>query len=128
MLSVIVEVSEPFNISKGRSPLLPGVFADVLIQGKTLYNAVALPRDSIREGNNIWLVNDNRLHIQPLEIVRADKDFAYVVSGIPDKASVVISSLDVATDGMKVRTELDVTGDSEQEKQDNGLSSGLEEK
>ena len=78
--------------------------------------------------NKIWLVNDNRLHIQLLEIVRADKDFAYVVSGIPDKANVVISSLDVATDGMKVRTEFDVTADSEQEKQDNSLSSGPEGK
>lgn len=128
MLSVIVEVTDPFNLSNGRSPLLPGIFADVMIQGKTLYNAVALPRDSIREGNKIWLVNDSRLHIQPLDIVRADKDFAYVVSDIPDKANVVISSLDVATDDMKVRTEFDVTGDGEQEKQDNSLSSGPEDK
>ena len=127
MLSVIVEVSDPFNISKGKSPLLPGIFAGVLIEGKTLLDAVAVPRDAIREGNKIWLVNDNRLHIQPLEIVRADKDFAYVVSGLPNNANVVISSLDVATEGMEVRTEFDVTANDEQEKRDSGQPGDPEE-
>ncbi len=120
MLSVIIEVPHPFKISQGRSPLLPGVFAKVLIQGKTLRDAIAVPRDAIREGDNVWLLNNNRLHIQPLEIVRADKDFAYVISGIPDQANVVISSLDVVTDGMKVRTQFDVTTNDDQVRQGGG--------
>ena len=107
--------------------MLPGIFAGVLIEGKTLLDAVAVPRDAIREGNKIWLVNDNRLHIQPLEIVRADKDFAYVVSGLPNNANVVISSLDVATEGMEVRTEFDVTANDEQEKRDSGQPGDPEE-
>jgi RND family efflux transporter MFP subunit len=128
MISVIVEVPDPFKISQGKSPLLPGIFAEVMIQGKTLQNAIAVPRDAIREGNNVWLVNNNRLHIQPLEIVRSDKDFAYVVSGIPDKANVVVSSLDVATDGMKVRTQLDdVTTNDNEVKQVDGQAGGPEE-
>jgi len=47
------------------------------------------------------------LHIQPLNIIRADKDFAYVVSGLDDEAIIVTSSLDVVTDGDKVRTSAD---------------------
>lgn len=126
MLSVIIEVPEPFKVSEGESPLLPGIFAKVLIQGKILRNAIAVPRDAIREGDNVWLVNNDRLHIQPLEIIRADRDFAYVVSGIPDQANIVISSLDVATDGMKVRTQFDVTTNDEQVKQDGEQSVGPE--
>jgi RND family efflux transporter MFP subunit len=122
MISVIVEVPDPFKVSDGRPPLLPGVFAEVLIQGKTLSNAVAVPRDAIREGNQIWLVNDNRLHIQSLEIVRTDKNFGYVVSGVPDEANVVISSLDVVVDGMKVRTQADIAIQGEQVKQDSNKS------
>jgi RND family efflux transporter MFP subunit len=104
MVPVVVEVSHPFKVSGGRPPLLPGVFAKVLIKGKTLHNAVAVPRDAIREGDKIWLVNDNRLHIRTLKIVRADKNFAYVTSGIEDGAEVITSSLDVVVDGMQVRT------------------------
>jgi len=109
MISVVVEVLEPFKVIDGRPPLLPGVFAEVLIQGNILGNAVAVPRDAIREGNQVWLVDGNRLRIRPLKIARVDKNFAYVVSDDLDKAKVVISSLDAVVDGMEVRLEADVT-------------------
>jgi len=128
MISVVVEVPHPFKVSEGKAPLLPGVFAEVLIQGRTLRDAVAVPRDAIREGSKVWLVNNNLLHIQPLDIVRADKDFAYVVSGVPDQADVVISSLDVAINGMEVRTEGDVTANDEQVRDDSSQSGNPEEK
>lgn len=113
MISVIVEVSEPFDARNGRPPLLPGVFAEVLIQGNTLGNAVAVPRDAIREGSQMWVVNGNHLSVRPLKIVRVDKNFAYVVSDVLDEAKVVISSLDAVIDGMEVRTEADTTTQNE---------------
>ena len=116
MISIVIEVPDPFKVVDGRPPLLPGVFAEVLIQGNTLRNAVAVPRDAIREGNQMWLVNGNRLRIRPLKIVRVDKNFAYVVSDVLDKANVVISSLDAVVDGMEVRIEADVTTQNEQVK------------
>jgi multidrug efflux system membrane fusion protein len=127
MISVVVEVPEPFKVSKDDSPLLPGLFVEVLIHGKTLHNAVAIPRDAVREGNRLWLVKDNLLHIQPLDVVRADKDFAYVVTGIEDKANIVTSSLDVAIDGMKIRTEAVLTAGGEKNRQNNLNASSTEE-
>jgi hypothetical protein len=45
-----------------------------------------------------------------LKIARADKDFAYTSSGLEGGALIVVSSLDMATDGMVVRTQAnDVT-------------------
>jgi RND family efflux transporter MFP subunit len=105
MISVVVEVPEPFKVVDGRPPLLPGVFTEVLIQGKTLRDAVAVPRDAIREGNRVWLVNGNRLSLLSLKIVREDKNFAYVVSEVLEGANIVTSSLDAVVDGMEVRTE-----------------------
>lgn len=123
MISVVVEVPEPFDASNSKPPLLPGVFVEVLIEGNTLRNAVAVPRDAIRQGNKVWLVNDDRLHIQSLEIVRADKSFAYTISGVDDQAMIVVSSLDTVVDGMQVRTQLEnaiegkqVTGDNNEPK------------
>ena len=104
MVPVVVEVPRPLAASEGKPPLLPGAFVEVLIAGKTLKNAVAVPRDAIRGQNSVWLVNDNRLHITPLDIVRADKEFAYVTSGIPDGAALVTSALDAVVEGMTVRT------------------------
>jgi multidrug efflux pump subunit AcrA (membrane-fusion protein) len=116
MISVVVEVPEPFDALNGRPPLLPGIFTEVLIQGNTLRNAVAVPRDAIRKGNQMWVVNGNRLGIRHLKIVRVDKNFAYVVLDVPDVVNVVISSLNAVIDGMEVRTEADITLQDEQVK------------
>ena len=94
--------------------MLPGVFAEVLIAGKVLKNAVAVPRDAVRESNKVWAVNANRLHIRTLEIGRADKDFAYVISGLEHGAQIIVSSLDMVTEGMTVRTVPDEIADSAQ--------------
>jgi RND family efflux transporter MFP subunit len=116
MISVVIEVPEPFDALNGRPPLLPGVFVEVLIQGNTLDNAVAVPRDAIREGSQMWLVNGNRLSVRPLKIVRVDKNFAYVVSDDLDQANVITSSLDAVIDGMEVRTQADIDLQGRQEK------------
>jgi len=128
MISVVVEVPKPFDALNSRPPLLQGVFAEVLIQGNTLSDAVAVPRDAIREGNQMWIVNGNRLGVRPLKIVRADKNFAYVVSKDLDKANVVISSLDAVIDGMEVRTEADTVTTGESVENNGGQQDEQEDK
>jgi len=107
MVSVVVEVPQPLELSNGKPPLLPGAFVSVRIVGRTLHGAVAVPRDAIHGGNRVWLVEDDRLHIEELDIVRADKDFAYVTEGIPEGALIVVSSLDTVVEGMQIRVQDD---------------------
>ncbi|MHC4694954.1 MAG: efflux RND transporter periplasmic adaptor subunit, partial [Planctomycetota bacterium] len=92
MISVVVEVPNPFERSNGRPPLLPGIFAEVLIEGKVLKNALAVPRDAIHDRNKVWIVKGDSLSIQSLDTVRADKDFAYAVAGVDRNATIVTSS------------------------------------
>jgi len=119
MVSVVVEVTDPFDRSGARPPLLPGVFVEVVIEGKVLKNAVAVPRDAVRQGNKVWVVQEGRLKILTLEIARADKDFAYIISGLDDETLIVVSSLDMVTDGMAVRTQADDLAEAAQVTQDN---------
>jgi len=117
MVSVVVEVAEPFKGANGRPPLVPGMFVEVLIKGKILEKAIPVPRDAIHEGNKVWVVENSRLHIQPLEIARADKNFVYVISGPDDGAMIILSSLDAVTEGMRVRTQTDMSSEAEQPNQ-----------
>jgi len=103
LISVVVEVSEPFKDAHSTPPLLPGMFVEVLIEGNILKNAIAVPRDAIRNNNEVWVAKDGKLHVQPLEIVRADRDFAYADSGLDDGDMIIVSSLDAAVEEMKVR-------------------------
>ena len=105
MVSVVVEGTEPFKDSDSRPPLLPGMFVNVLINGRILNNAAAVPRDALRSGNQAWVVEDERLYVRPLEIARTDRNFAYALSGLDDGAIIVTSSLETVTNGMQVRVE-----------------------
>ncbi len=119
LVSVVVEVSEPFSVQDGRSPLLPGMFVEVIIEGNTLRDAIAVPREAIHGANKVWIVNNNTLHIKAIEIVRTEDTFAYTTSVLQDGDAIVISSLDAAVEGMSVRTESKVTttpGQRESEK------------
>ena len=127
MISVIVEIPDPFKVVDDRPPLLTGVFTEVLIKGRTLGNAIAVPRNAIRKGDHIWLVNGNRLHVRSLKIVRMDRNFAYVVSDFLDGANVIVSSLDAVIDGMEVRTEADISPRREQAGQYGDNSNKTEE-
>jgi len=103
LISVVVEVPEPFKLSDSRPPLLPGMFVEVLIEGNILKNAIAVPRDAMHNRNEVWVAEDDQLYIQPLDIVRADGDFAYARLGLDDGDMIIISSLDTVVEGMKVR-------------------------
>ena len=105
LISVVVEVPEPFKNSDSRPPLLPGMFVEVLIKGNILKNAIAVPRDAMRNSNEVWVAKDGQLCIQALDIVRADRDFAYARSGLEDGDMIVVSSLDMVIEGMKVRVQ-----------------------
>ncbi len=107
MVHVIIAVSVPFDTSSGRAPLVPGMFAEVVIYGRTLQKVIAIPRHALRGGNTVWVVNDGRLYIRKVEIARSDHQSAYVVSGLDVNSPVVVSSLDVVTNGMRVRTIMD---------------------
>ncbi|MBN2137357.1 MAG: efflux RND transporter periplasmic adaptor subunit [Sedimentisphaerales bacterium] len=110
MVSIVVEVDNPFDPSGKKPPLLSGAFAEVIIKGKTLKDAIAVPRDAIRQGKNVWVLNDGHLKIRTLNIVRADKKFAYTTTGIEDGAAIILSSLDAVVEGMAVRPRTRQTG------------------
>ena len=112
MVSVIIEVENPFDVPQGKAPFLPGIFAEVLIKGKTLQNALAIPREAVHEGDIIWSVNDGVINIQTLDIVRKDRQFIYTVSEPESQLNVITSSLDAVTNGMKVR--IDDSSETEQ--------------
>jgi RND family efflux transporter MFP subunit len=110
MVHVIVEVPRPYRRDGGRPPLLPGAFVDVSIEGSTMKNVVPVPRHAVRTDDSVWVVEDGRLRIRPVEVTRADRDKAYVTSGLQPGDLVVVSALDAVTDGMKVRPAGDGAG------------------
>ncbi len=110
MVNVVVEVADPFALSNGRPPLVPGMFTDVKIQGKKLTGVFRVPRYVVHNNDEIWVEREGKLHIEKVEIIRMDVKYAYIGSGLEDGDVIITSPLDTVTDKMSVR--VNILGDN----------------
>lgn len=108
LLYVVAQVDDPYEKDPeqpDRPPLTSGFFVEAKIQGKTHENLFTIPRQALRNGNQVWLVNDSsELERRDIEVLYKGKDSIYVKSGLENGDRVVVSQLDIAVDGMRVRT------------------------
>ncbi|MXY08439.1 MAG: efflux RND transporter periplasmic adaptor subunit [Rhodothermaceae bacterium] len=102
-LSVIVRVRKPYESSDVRPPLLIGTFVTAYLEGRHFDHYYTLPRETLREGDVVWIVREDRLHVQPIEIIQEVEDSLYVLDGITVDDQVVTNMLNAVTDGMRVR-------------------------
>jgi RND family efflux transporter MFP subunit len=103
MVRVVVRVENPFQVSDRRPPLMPGAFVEVAIEGRSLAGVIALPRQALREDGTVWIVEDGRLWIRSVQIVRLERSQIYVSGGIDEGQAVVLTPLNVVVDGMAVQ-------------------------
>lgn len=83
--------------------ILPGLFVDADISGKKIQNGFRLPRQTLRPGNKVWLVDDtNRLHIKPVEVIQKTPVDVLLKDGFSPGDKIVISALDIPVNGMQV--------------------------
>ncbi len=101
-VGLVARVADPFR--PGRTPLPVGLFVTARIQGKPLRGVVPLPREALREGGVVWVVDgDGRLRFRAVEVARVEADRVLVAEGLEAGDRVVVSRVDAATDGMAVR-------------------------
>jgi RND family efflux transporter MFP subunit len=101
LINVVVRVNEPYA---RKPPLAVGLFATVEIEGRSIENAVLLPRAALRAGDQVWVLDkDQRLHFRQVEVARISKTGVLVVDGLTTGEQVVVSQMKAVTDGMRVR-------------------------
>ena len=74
------------------------------MQGRQQDRITIVPRYAVHNTNEIWTVNEDKLHIQPVQVIRWDRDNAYITEGIDTETVIVTSPLDTVVDGMRIRT------------------------
>ncbi len=109
MVRLVARVDRPF--APGRPPLVPGMFVRAEIPGKLLPRAVSLPRVALRTGDTVLVVDDeSRVRIRKVHVLRRDRDTVLVGGGLEDGQRVVVTPLEIVTDGMRVEV-ADATGE-----------------
>ncbi|MAG33245.1 MAG: efflux transporter periplasmic adaptor subunit [Deltaproteobacteria bacterium] len=105
MVRLVARVTDPYGIETTRSaPLAVGLFVEAKIEGQEVENAVVLPRDALRDGDRVYVVDaDDRIRFRSVEVLRTERDTVILASGLTPGERVCTSPLQAAIDGMKVR-------------------------
>ena len=75
------------------------------IEGRAIDGAVALPRAYLRDGDRVWVMNDeNRLEIRAVEVAWRGPEDVLVSDGLAAGDRVVKTHLTTVAEGMALRT------------------------
>ena len=101
-IDVVVRVPDPF--AGDGPPLLVGQFVEVRIEGVVPDEYFIVPRPALRTGNEIWAIRaDSLVTIVPVKVLQRSDDALFVTGALAADQEVVVSGIQIATEGMAVR-------------------------
>ncbi len=100
----------PSKNDSGGIDLLVGDYVTAKIWGKTIENVIALPRETLVDGNAIWIIKDNKLYKEPVNVIWMDINDVVIENTLPANTLVNITALGYVVSGVPIRMiELDGT-------------------
>jgi RND family efflux transporter MFP subunit len=104
MARLLLNIENPLG-QPGDLPLLLGSFVDVAIGAQPIDDAIRLPRVALRNGRNVYVMNDrNLLEIREVDIVWTEPDAVLVTGGVEANERVVTSRIPTPIPNMLLRT------------------------
>ncbi len=114
-IEVVVRVPDPFTggahlplgtqgTNYGSTPLLVGKFVEVLIDGRAPGPYFRVRRAALRTGNELWVVHNDTVSIIPVRVLQRSDDEVFLTGALEAGQSVIIGGIQVAVEGMPVRT------------------------
>lgn len=106
MLVAVAEVEDPYDRAGRREgpPLLVGQFVEARIDGLLARGVFVLPREALREGDRLFLLDDaGHLAIRDVHVLRRERERVLIDRGLEGGEAVITSPLELAVEGMRVR-------------------------
>lgn len=105
VLFAVAEIIDPYGIHQQRTEELRiGTFVEARIQGRVINDLVVLPRQLLRAGNRVWIIDQqNRLQNRKVSVLRTDGAEIYVTMGLDQGELVCASTITGAVPGTLVR-------------------------
>lgn len=107
MAKLTVEVNDPLSLkasNKNKPKLLLGSFVELHLAAKKLNHVVQIPRRAVRDGNKIWLIDNNKLNIVPIKPVWKNKNFVFIdAKSLDINKKLIISDLSSPIEAMKLK-------------------------
>lgn len=84
------------------SAMRPGHYVEVELQGHTLNNVLVIPNTSLYQGSYVYLVRDESLHRQEVDLLWQDDDFSVIAQGLKAGDQLITTSLGQVVSGTRV--------------------------
>ncbi|GHF20909.1 MexH family multidrug efflux RND transporter periplasmic adaptor subunit [Kordiimonas sediminis] len=99
----VAEVNDPYGAGADEDgmPLAVGMFVSANIEGVNAQNALIMPRDALRGDDQVYVIEDDILHIRTVDIIYTSDTHIYVSSGVEAGEKVVTSPVRTAYNGME---------------------------
>lgn len=105
VLFAVAQIDDPYGMNHPvREPLRIGTFVEANISGRVINDLVVLPRNLLRAGNRIWIIDrQHQLQNRQVSVLRTDGKDIYITSGLADGELVCASTISGAVPGTEVR-------------------------
>lgn len=119
-----IEIKSPYdkNVSQNNMPLAVGIYVKAEIKGRSISDATVIPRDGLRAGNNVFVINsEDKLDVRKVNVVHSSSKIAIIGSGVKPDDRVIVSSIRNPIPGMRIsalETSVADKSDTEDNKQD----------
>jgi RND family efflux transporter MFP subunit len=109
MARLLVKVIDPLDLKKPieeRNPLLLGEYVRVEIDGEMLDNVISIPRSSLHNGDQLWLLDQQQqLQITHADVIWRDNDRVLLNNNVTQGMQLITSNLSTPVTGMQLRTD-----------------------
>jgi RND family efflux transporter MFP subunit len=102
MIEIIAEVKDPLGLDSDKIPLMAGDYVSFEIMGSFMKNVFEIPREYIHD-ENIWIFNNSKLEIRPVNIIWKDNKNVFVETGLKQGEKIVTSSITIPVNGMPLK-------------------------
>ena len=105
MAKLLVTVADPLGLKGGgaSTPLMLGDYVQMEIQGRPLDPVIAIPRYALREDETVWIVDEGKLTLRPVEIAWKNSAKIFISSGLAENDQVILSDLVTPVAGMALQ-------------------------
>lgn len=105
IIYVVAELRGNQRISMdGKTPISIGQFVSAEVEGRVFESVFQLPRDVLRQGNSVLVVDENnKLQTRTVQVVESNRDFVVISGGLEDGDIICKSQLGVDVDGLLVK-------------------------
>ncbi len=106
LIDVIAELRDPYGEGAVSDvPMAPGLFVNAAIQGREIPGVIVVPRSALRGADQVYIGNPQAgtLSIRTVNVIHTDEAGAYVASGVQPGELAVVSPIQAAFDGMRIK-------------------------